>query len=72
LKVVINVLIAVVLAALRIAGHKSIMFQGIAHVYVGGLFGVWLADRSRKGALALGVALTVVEVLCFLFDKWLL
>ena len=69
-KIVVNVLIALALAALRIAGHKSQMFQGVAHIYVGGLIGVWLGDRSRKGALALAVGLTVVETVCFLVGKF--
>jgi hypothetical protein len=31
-------IVAFVLAALRIAGHKSQTFQAVAHLFVGGLF----------------------------------
>lgn len=60
------VAVAVVLAVLRMAGFASAFFQAIAHVFVGGLFAAWIADRQNRKYLALGIALTVVEVGCFL------
>lgn len=75
--------VAVVLAAMRIAGQKSPTFQAVAHIYVTGLFvGWWLrfdlaetegqAERWAPQArvnLALAVGLTVVEVACFLLQR---
>jgi hypothetical protein len=34
----LNAIACVVLGVLRAAGHKSVVFQAIAHVYIGGLF----------------------------------
>lgn len=58
--------VAVVLALLRMAGYASEFFQAIAHVFVGGLFAAWIADRRNRKYLYLGIGLTVVEVGCFL------
>jgi len=46
LVIFVNLLIALVLAVLRIAGHKSEAFQAIAHMYVGGLF-AWSVSEYR-------------------------
>lgn len=58
-------LAAIAIALLRVMGHKSEAFQAIAHLEVGGLFGAWFATRDR-GYLGLALALTLVEVICFL------
>ena len=58
-------LLSLLLGALRIAGVKSLAFQGIAHVFVGGLFGAYAGGRVRR-ALWLAIALTVLETICFL------
>lgn len=67
-----------VLAALRIGGEKGEIFQAIAHVWVGILLGVWwlahfrcpvCEEREGKIAGRLVVALSVVEVLCFVGSK---
>lgn len=74
----IRILIAVALAALRIAGHKSAMFQAAAHLFVGGLFAVgyrdyrrdWASESGSKAALFniwIAIALSVVEVACALW-----
>lgn len=64
------VLCAVVLAGLRIAGIKHPAFQAVAHLYVGFLFGAWADSRahgnSDRGCFWLAIALSVVELICFL------
>lgn len=54
-----------VLALLRMAGVTHIAFQAIAHVFVGGLIGAWLADRKNVLCARLALSLTAVEVACF-------
>ena len=70
---------AVMLAAIRIAGHKSEAFQAVAHLFVGGLFGasyVWRLDKTFTGDdksfgyLLVAVSLSVVELICFLFTRF--
>lgn len=58
------VLAALVLAGFRVSGEKGLLFQGVAHVYVGGLFGHALGAWSRFSFLV-GLFLTAVEVACF-------
>lgn len=54
-----------VLGSLRVLGFKSLFFQGVAHVFVGYLFGRGLPDY--RPFLFLGIALTVLEVFCAFF-----
>jgi hypothetical protein len=73
--------IAFILGFLRAHGIKSILFQAIAHVYVGGLFGAgimnWVKNKlpwktalmTREMVLAIGLSL--LEVICFLAFKFL-
>ncbi len=81
-------IIALVLAALRVAGHTSEAYQAAAHLFVGGLIGAWLVNvaariRIRAGGglahkehraaafhLSLAVALSVVEVICFIVFRF--
>ena len=58
--------VALALAFLRVAGHRSSFFQAVAHLFVGGLFGAWMHDRTAKPYLYLALGLTAVEVACFL------
>lgn len=63
------VLAAAALGALRVAGHTGEAFQAVAHCFVGGLLGAWLALRPTRAArlpLALAVALSALETACFL------
>jgi hypothetical protein len=63
-------LLAGVFGGLRVLGNTSQAFQGFAHIYVGGLIGAWLVKRRPLyGGLALG--LSVLEVLCFLYFRFL-
>lgn len=64
------VAVAVLLAACRIGGVTHEAFQAIAHVYVGGLGGAWLVTRSGLYAGQFWT-LCLVEVLCFLADRFL-
>jgi hypothetical protein len=75
----ILVAVAFILGLLRLHGHKSLLFQGIAHVFVGGLLGAgikdWVLNRlpwrvalSRRDMI-LGLGLTVLEVICFVYGK---
>lgn len=79
-----SILIAVSLAALRIAGHKSEAFQAAAHLFVGWLLaGWWFSPVSYDGTgrareydrtsglyLTLAVVLSIVEVACALWFKF--
>jgi uncharacterized membrane protein YfcA len=58
-----------VLAATRIAGHKSEAFQAVAHVFVGGLFGAYIADRKQSDCLRLAILLSLIEVACAITFK---
>jgi hypothetical protein len=62
------VIIALVLGTLRVLGHKSQAFQAIAHLFVGGLFGAWMAGHNTV-FITVAVLLSIVELLCFLFLK---
>lgn len=62
---IVTVLIGVLLGSLRVAGVKSMFFQGVAHIFVGGLGGAWLVGRRRLHA-ALFIGLTILEIACFL------
>lgn len=55
---------SVLVAALRVGGERGEFFQGVAHVWVGGLFGHAWGGRSRY-SLAWALALTAVEIACF-------
>lgn len=60
----------VALAAMRIAGHKEEWFQALAHLYVGIMIGSYFGSRCEdRGAMLMAVALTVVEVACFLAGR---
>lgn len=69
-------LIAVAIAAARVAGIVHPSYQAGAHLFVGGLFGAWLVkrnsweDRTSWLNLVLAVGLTVVEVACFLWFRF--
>jgi hypothetical protein len=78
-------IIALVLAALRVAGHTSEAYQAAAHLFVGGLLGAWLVNvackrsrvcRAGRGNefaafyLGLAIALSIVEVACFLVFRF--
>ena len=62
--------IATVLAILRVIGVKHIAFQAVAHLFVGGLFVSWNYTRERK-TLVTAVALSLVELTCFLVGQYL-
>lgn len=59
---------AVALSALRIGGNVSPAFQAVAHVYVGGLIGAWLAGQGR-GYFWLAAALSALEVGCAIWFR---
>lgn len=55
-----------VVAGLRIAGLESPAFQASAHLFVGGLFGMWAeGGKSARPALWLALLLSGVELACF-------
>jgi hypothetical protein len=59
-------IIAVVLAAMRIMGHKSHSFQAAAHLFCGWL----LAESFLHGGqfeLLMVITLSIVEVACFIW-----
>lgn len=70
-------LIALTLAIVRIAGHKSPAFQAVSHIFVGWLMGAGIyqyrstwteggEEAMKKIWLAIG--LSVVETACFLWS----
>jgi hypothetical protein len=56
------------LGLLRVFGHKSEIFQAVAHLYVGFLFGIGLGKKN-KVAIAIAVGLSVLELICFIVMK---
>jgi hypothetical protein len=74
----LSFLIAVLLAYLRIAGHKSEAFQAVAHLFVGWLLSAWWLKRSDSWIsdgrdsgrleLRLAAALSIVEIACFIWS----
>jgi len=54
--------VAILFAGLRASGDTSLMFQGCAHIFVGIMFGLWIARRENWRLGIIGVALTVVEI----------
>jgi hypothetical protein len=63
-----NFLVAVALGALRLLGCKTLAFQAVAHFFVCGLFMTWHYKRLNW-CLGLGLALTVLETMAFLYSK---
>lgn len=57
-----------VLAALRIAGHKSQAYQAVAHLWVGGLIGYAIPTHSEH-AIVLAVSLSLIELAVFIRDR---
>ncbi len=66
---------ALVLGAIRLLGHKSQLYQATAHLFVGALFGVfiatWRAGRPDYGALWVALGLSVLELFAFLAGRLL-
>ena len=67
---VANLVLAVVLGVLRIAGVKNKAFQACAHLYMGGLCTAWYYTRQPY-LLFMILALSGVEVMCFIYFKYL-
>lgn len=65
-----NIAFSVALALIRAGGEMGQAFQAVAHVFVGGLFAAY-ATTKRPIHLVLAIALSVVEVACFLYFKFL-
>lgn len=80
----VNLFLCVAFATLRACGNTTPLFQGVVHIYVGGLYvygwyrwhEIFAGDNPfrpllppHKGYLLLAIALTLVEVLAFLFTK---
>jgi hypothetical protein len=60
--------VAFVLAALRIAGHKSQAFQAVAHLFVGALLGQSYYEGWRRSpSFWLAVVLSIIELACGLW-----
>ena len=60
-------LVCLILGTLRVHGEKSQLFQGIAHITVGVVFGLGITRRWYY--LVLGVLLTTLEIICFVAMK---
>lgn len=68
LQICVLVLITLGLAALRVAGHRSDVFAGAAHVFLVLYLAGWIWGRSRLCGTLFG-ALTVVEAVCFVAQQ---
>ena len=44
-------------------------YEAFAHMYVGGLFGAWVVDRTRISLLVQGVAVSLLELGMFILQK---
>ncbi len=66
---VILVLVAVVLAALRVLGYKNQSYQATAHLFVGGLFGAVFALGATAGCEYLVIAVVLIAVELFAFGR---
>ena len=64
MKTILPILISMLLAAIRAVGVKHEAFQAVAHLWVGGLLGAWIATRSWF-YLRLALTLSAIEVVCF-------
>lgn len=77
-KAIVLIVVSVILGTIRVMGETSTLFQGVAHIFVGGLFGAWFQSINKGenwiynqllyGFLA--ISLTVLEVICFLVFKF--
>lgn len=66
------IVISGLLGVARLMGAKSIAFQAIAHVFVGGLFGAGFVagdNEQRWFYLGLAIGLSVLEVFAFFHVK---
>ncbi len=59
---------SVVLALLRITGHKSQTFQAVAHLWIGYLAGSWFVLHRPLDAWCVGV-LSAIELVCFIIFR---
>ncbi len=68
-------IIAFILAIVRIAGHKSEAFQAIAHCFTGGLVAsafteyrfTWTTGgRNALQKFYIAIGLSIVEIVCFI------
>jgi hypothetical protein len=50
-----------------VSTHVTNSFAAAAHLFVGGLTGVFVYDRSRYWCLILAICLTVAEIVAFFF-----
>ena len=69
-------LIAVALGWFRVYGYVSMPFPAVAHVFTGGMLGIWwtksqdIYTRSEsRFYLVVAIALSVLEVCCFVYFK---
>lgn len=72
---IVVIIVAVILAALRITGEKSESFQAVSHLFVGGLFGSCLVTRHWPSLYSTtmfyfmtGIILSIVELAVFLYN----
>jgi hypothetical protein len=61
---------AILLGALRLCGFKGEVFQALVHLFVGGLFVAFCLRKPRWSYGAILVALSLLEVVCFLRDQY--
>ncbi len=69
------ILIALVLALLRLHGEISQTYQAIAHLFVGFILGVWFQRGITNKRLQFDwvgvvvIIISMVELLCFIFPN---
>lgn len=64
-----HIVLVVLLCVMRIFGMKALLFFIIFYVAVGNYMGAWLVSR-RQFYLFMWIALTVVDVICYLIGTF--
>jgi hypothetical protein len=57
--------VSFLIGSLRALGFRSQSYQAIAHIFVGGLIGSWIATRHSY-LLWLTIVLSILEIVCSL------
>lgn len=69
MSIVVNSLIAIILAGMRIGGVVSKSFQAVAHIYVGVVFTAAYYSVAGRYYLFLGIIISMVELIVFLVTR---
>lgn len=72
---IIIIITSILFAALRIFGIKHEVFQAFAHLWVAGIFVIWLGIKYKKYFendinvyLWTAIVLSIIELFCFIIN----